>query len=302
METTIAKDFKHGENLQLGQYVVIEPNVVVGNNVKLGHRCTLKSGTIVGDNSIIDDHCITTGACYIGNNVNARTGAIISKSTIIEDYCFVGPGVDVPLNSLPLATNGYVTFGSFNNIAKSNDDVLALWAKLLVQVPNARLLLKHQNFRHETVRRRFLDAFQSGGVDPARIELRGAEAERVDHLALYGDVDIALDPFPYNGTTTTCEALWMGVPVIGLAGDVLNSGHHARIGESLLTQMELEDLIATSKADYLRIAAELASDGERLREMRKTLRARLQASTLGQIEPFAAKLEAAYEVAWRDGG
>ncbi|MBT7267147.1 MAG: tetratricopeptide repeat protein [Rhodospirillaceae bacterium] len=217
-------------------------------------------------------------------------------------HCFAGPGVDVPLNSLPLATNGYVTFGSFNNIAKSNDDVLALWAKLLVQVPNARLLLKHQNFRHETVRRRFLDAFQSGGVDPARIELRGAEAERVDHLALYGDVDIALDPFPYNGTTTTCEALWMGVPVIGLAGDVLNSGHHARIGESLLTQMELEDLIATSKADYLRIAAELASDGERLREMRKTLRARLQASTLGQIEPFAAKLEAAYEVAWRDGG
>jgi UDP-2-acetamido-3-amino-2,3-dideoxy-glucuronate N-acetyltransferase len=93
METAIAKDFKHGENLQLGQYVVIEPNVVVGNNVKLGHRCTLKSGTIVGDNSIIDDHCITTGACYIGNNVNARTGAIISKSTIIEDYCFVGPGV-----------------------------------------------------------------------------------------------------------------------------------------------------------------------------------------------------------------
>ena len=89
----ISQDFRHGENLSLGHYVVIEPDVRVGSNVKIGHRVTLKSGTIIGDNSIVDDHCITTGACFIGNNVNARTGAIISKSTIIEDYCFIGPGV-----------------------------------------------------------------------------------------------------------------------------------------------------------------------------------------------------------------
>ena len=89
----IAEDFRYGDNLTLGEYVIVEPNVVVGNGVKIGHRVTLKSGTMIGDNSIIDDHCMTTGACFIGNNVNIRSGAIISKATIIEDYCFIGPGV-----------------------------------------------------------------------------------------------------------------------------------------------------------------------------------------------------------------
>ena len=91
--TCISKDFKHGSGLQIGELVIIEPEVIVGNNVKIGHRVTLKSGTIIKDNTIIDDHCITTGACIIGNHVNIRTGAIISKATIIEDYSFVGPGV-----------------------------------------------------------------------------------------------------------------------------------------------------------------------------------------------------------------
>jgi UDP-2-acetamido-3-amino-2,3-dideoxy-glucuronate N-acetyltransferase len=89
----IADDFRYGDNLTLGEYIIVEPNVVVGSGVKIGHRVTLKSGTIMGDNSIIDDHCLTTGACFIGNNVNIRSGAIISKATIIEDYCFIGPGV-----------------------------------------------------------------------------------------------------------------------------------------------------------------------------------------------------------------
>ncbi|MCP4712110.1 MAG: hypothetical protein GY869_26100 [Planctomycetes bacterium] len=89
----IHKSFKHGENLNLGYDVIVEPDVVVGNNVKLGHRAILKSGTVFGDNVIFDENCITTGACYIGNDVNVRTGAIISKATIIEDYGFIGPGV-----------------------------------------------------------------------------------------------------------------------------------------------------------------------------------------------------------------
>jgi acetyltransferase-like isoleucine patch superfamily enzyme len=89
----ISNDFIHGEHLTLGHDVIIEKDVRVGDNVKLGHRATLKSGTIIGDNTIFDDHCISTGACYIGNNVNVRTGAIVSKATIIEDYAFIGPGV-----------------------------------------------------------------------------------------------------------------------------------------------------------------------------------------------------------------
>ncbi|MBI5592728.1 MAG: hypothetical protein HY881_19855 [Deltaproteobacteria bacterium] len=93
MTAIIAKDFKHGNNLQIGEFVIIEAGVTVGDDVKIGHRVTLKSGTRIGNHSIIDDHCITTGACIIGNHVNIRTGAIISKATIIEDYCFIGPGI-----------------------------------------------------------------------------------------------------------------------------------------------------------------------------------------------------------------
>ena len=93
VKESISQDLKCGDNLSLGHYVIIEPNVKLGNNVKIGHRVTLKSGTIIGDDCIIDDHSITTGACYVGNNVNVRAGAIISKAVIIEDYCFYGPGV-----------------------------------------------------------------------------------------------------------------------------------------------------------------------------------------------------------------
>lgn len=93
MTAIIATDFKHGKNLQVGEFVIIEPGVTVGDDVKIGHRVTLKSGTRIGNQSIVDDHCITTGACIIGNHVNIRTGAIISKATIIEDYCFIGPGI-----------------------------------------------------------------------------------------------------------------------------------------------------------------------------------------------------------------
>ena len=89
----ISNDFNHGKNLNLGYDVIIEKDVKVGDDVKIGHRATLKSGTIIGNNTVFDDHCITTGACYIGNNVNVRTGAIVSKATVIEDYSFIGPGV-----------------------------------------------------------------------------------------------------------------------------------------------------------------------------------------------------------------
>ena len=129
---SIDKDFRHGDYLALGHYVIIEPDVIVGNNVKIGHRVTLKSGSIIGDNSIIDDHCITTGACFIGNNVNVRTGAIISKSTIIEDYCFIGPGVIT--NHTKHVTHGregkmpetqLLTYIGFGSILGSQASILA---------------------------------------------------------------------------------------------------------------------------------------------------------------------------------
>jgi len=128
----ISDDFKSGKNLTLGEYVIIEPDVVVGDNVKLGHRVTLKSGTIVGNNSTVDDHCITTGACYIGDHVNIRTGAIISKATIIEDFGFIGPGVItnhtknvIYGRSSKVPDIQYLTYIGFGSIIGSQASILA---------------------------------------------------------------------------------------------------------------------------------------------------------------------------------
>lgn len=128
----ISKDFICGKEVNLGCYVIIEEDVIVGDNVKIGHRTTLKKGTRIGDNTIVDDHCITTGACYIGNNVNVRTGAIISRATIIEDYCFIGPGVIT--NHTKNVTHGrenqveeenLLTYISFATIIGSQASILA---------------------------------------------------------------------------------------------------------------------------------------------------------------------------------
>ena len=144
----------------------------------------------------------------------------VEKILRIDDgfHCFAGPGEDLAVAPVPVANQGVITFGSFNNIAKINSDVVALWAGILNTVPEARLLLKDQRFKNSATRRRIESAFAAHGIDADRLKLLGAQTERRDHLAQYAQVDIALDPFPYNGTTTTCEALWMGVPVITLTG------------------------------------------------------------------------------------
>ncbi len=126
-----------------------------------------------------------------------------------------------------------VTFGCFNNFAKVTDPMLVLWGRILQAVPGSRLLLKAQGLGSQSARQRTLELFSNGGIDPGRLELRGFAPGRGAHLALYNRVDIALDPFPYHGTTTTCEALWMGVPVITLAGET----HVSRVGVSLLSNM-----------------------------------------------------------------
>ncbi len=129
---SISDDFQAGSNLKLGKFVIIENDVIVGNNVKIGHRVTLKPGTRIKDNSIIDDHCITTGACYIGSNVNIRTGAIISKATIIEDKCFIGPGVITNHTKTvtharenALVEENLLTYISFASIVGSQASILA---------------------------------------------------------------------------------------------------------------------------------------------------------------------------------
>jgi protein O-GlcNAc transferase len=190
----------------------------------------------------------------------------------------------------PSATSGIVTFGSFNNPPKLSPRLLDTWASLLTRMPQARLLLKGKAFRDPATRDLLLSRLTQRGIAADRVELVAWLPNAAAHLDLYSRIDVALDPFPYNGTTTTCEALWMGVPVVTLRGD----RHRARVGASLLTQLGLTDWIADSSRGYQDIAIRLASDARALAELRASLRARMQASPLCDGAAFARKMEAAY--------
>jgi predicted O-linked N-acetylglucosamine transferase (SPINDLY family) len=189
-----------------------------------------------------------------------------------------------------------VTFGSFNNLAKVSDRTLALWSRVLAALPGARLLLKSRPLADAGIRAQLLARLTAHGIAADAVELRGRIEDPNDHLRLYDRVDIALDTTPYNGTTTTCEALWMGVPVIVLRGD----RHAARVGASLLTHAGLPELIAEDGADFVARAVALAHDRERLRAYHAGLRARLAASALCDAAGFARQVEAAYRQMWRE--
>jgi predicted O-linked N-acetylglucosamine transferase (SPINDLY family) len=191
---------------------------------------------------------------------------------------------------LPAEANSFVTFGSFNNFNKLTDECLEVWARILEAVSTARLLLKCGQFDDPAMREEMLARFPSG-----RLELVGAQAGQAEHLAQYARVDVALDPFPYNGATTTCEALWMGVPVIALAGN----RHAARVGLSMLTRVGLADLVATSQDEYVANAIELAADLSRLRTLRARLRDMMRSSPLTDGRQLAVELQAAYRDMWR---
>ncbi|MBV8535211.1 MAG: tetratricopeptide repeat protein [Alphaproteobacteria bacterium] len=200
-----------------------------------------------------------------------------------------GPEVE----PLPAAGRGHVTFGSFNNPAKVNDQVLAIWGEVLRAVPGARLKLKFKNwFANQGLRERVLRGL---GDERSRVEFVTAEAGRGEHLALYHDVDVALDPFPFTGSTTTFEALWMGVPVVTLAGAAMAG----RWSASILHTLKLDELIAGSREEYVRIAAGLAGDLARLAGLRAELRGRVAASPLCNGQARARQVERIYRALWR---
>jgi predicted O-linked N-acetylglucosamine transferase (SPINDLY family) len=199
-----------------------------------------------------------------------------------------------PVSPSPATQAGHVTFGSFNVLPKITPEVLRTWARILVAVPGSRLLLKRAALRHVEVANRFRQIFQDAGVEPDRVILHGDFSSVTKHLEMYSQIDIGLDTFPYNGTTTTCEALWMGVPVVCLAGN----RHAGRVGVSILTQLALADLIADNPDDYVRIAGELAIDLDRLRVLRSTLRQQMKSSPLCDAPGFAVGVEAAYRQMW----
>jgi predicted O-linked N-acetylglucosamine transferase (SPINDLY family) len=207
------------------------------------------------------------------------------------------PPADAPAPAAPPhLTAGHITFGSFNNPAKLTPDVIGLWARVLHAVPRARLVLKFFSIlANPEVKERLLRQFAAAGIEAARIEFLGKTSQRGSHLGELAGVDIALDPFPFNGCTTTYEALWMGLPVITLAGDRFLS----RMGASFLTRVGLADLIATDADSYVARAAALAGDSARLVALRQSLRPTVAASKLCDRAAYARSVEAAYRDMWR---
>ncbi len=209
-------------------------------------------------------------------------------------WCFAPPADAPPIEERPASER--ITFGSFNNHPKTSERTVALWARLLAALPESRLLLKATALSDEGARRLLLERFAAEGIDADRLELRGRTQSRREHLASYRDIDIALDPVPYNGTATTCEALWMGVPVVTLAGD---ARHMSRVGASLLSAAAMADLVARTPEEFVEVAVELARDAELRSTLRRGLRTMLSASALCDGPRLARDLENAYRAMWR---
>lgn len=210
--------------------------------------------------------------------------------------CYAPLAAAPAVGPLPLERNGRLTFGSFNNASKIGGRTIACWAAILDRIDGSRLLLKSRQFQDAGTRTRFAGLFAEHGVGADRLAMLPQLPDMGAALAAYGDIDIALDPFPYNGTTTTCEALWMGVPVVTLVGD----RHAARVGYSLLQSVGVPELAAGGEETYVELAAGLAADRARLAAYRQSLRQRVAASPLCDPLRFARAMEAAFREMWTD--
>jgi protein O-GlcNAc transferase len=205
------------------------------------------------------------------------------------------PPTDGPaLTMLPAERNGFVTFGSMNRLTKINAPVLQAWAEILARMPRARLLMKDPGFDDSAARARVLSHFSGRGIDADRVALRGKTSRR-EHLATYGEIDLALDPFPQSGGVTTFESLWMGVPVITLAGE----RPQGRASASILAGVDLEAAIAATCDDYVAKALAWAGDAHRLGGTRAALRDRLRSSPFCDHQAYARAVEGAYREFWR---
>ena len=241
----------------------------------------------------------TTGCSFIDYRIiDALTDPPGSESHATETLirlpppflCYY-PHVNFPPTApLPALANGYITFGSFNQSPKISEDTLDLWSAVLRVVPSACLLLKSKNFTDTQVQTQFRERFQARGVDGARIDFAGHIMSVQGHLSEYGRIDIALDTFPYNGTTTTCEALWMGVPVVTLVGDL----HAARVGYTILSAVGLDGMAAATAEAYVALAGAFAEDLDQLSLLRGRLQRTIGTSSLCDRFRFTKGLEEAY--------
>ena len=208
--------------------------------------------------------------------------------------CYSPPPYAPDVSPLPALFNGHVTFGCFNNLAKVTPRAIATWAEVLRQVPDSRMVLKTHQFSDPPTGDRIRAAMAALGVDPRRIETRGSSRHRA-FLGEYNDIDIVLDPFPYSGGLTTCEALWMGVPTLTLPGEFFASRHSL----SHLCNAGLTDWVASTPDDYIALAVAKAADLTALAALRAGLRAQVRASPLCDARRFGRNLGSALRHAWR---
>jgi predicted O-linked N-acetylglucosamine transferase (SPINDLY family) len=194
----------------------------------------------------------------------------------------------------PFETNGCITFGSFNNLLKVSAATVQLWVAVLRQMPRSRLLLKSSLNVDRAAEERLVRMLAAESIEPARICILPRQKNLLEHLMCYTLVDVALDTFPYNGVTTTCEALMMGVPVVSLAGQT----PAARVGRSVLSNAGFNELVARTPEEFVCRAATLAQDSARLRELRQTMGRRLFGSQLMDGQAFMRDFETAVEGAF----
>lgn len=209
--------------------------------------------------------------------------------------CFTPPQIEAAIKDLPYYKNEYITFGCFNAVPKLNEQVFENWAAILKRVENSRLLLKTNGCDDAVVRQRIQESLFRCGVGDHRIEVE-APSPRAELLDCYNRIDIALDPFPFNGGTTTAESLWMGTPVITKTGDRFVS----HVGESILRAVGLPELIAEAWEDYIQIAENLSNQIPHLDHLHSTLRAQLLQSPLCDAQTFTRDLENLYRRLWHD--
>ena len=245
--------------------------------------------------SIIDWHMTDSIADPPGESDKHYTENLFRLPT--TNWCY-RPPVDIPCEEVPPVVRNPgtpFTFASFNNCSKMSQLTFKLWAKILQASPGARLLLKASAMADAKTRQIIIERFAAEGLPADRIILMPQQIDLSKHFAYYGNVDLGLDTYTYNGTTTTCEATWMNVPVVTLAGDV----HIARVGASLLTNMGLPQLVAHTEEEFIRIASGYANNHAALVELRKGLRERFRRSPVMDGKRFAGEFGASLRTMWR---
>ena len=204
-------------------------------------------------------------------------------------WCFEPDASAPEIEPLPALKNGFVTFGCFNNMAKLNPALFETWAEILLRVPGSHLRLKARTLTDDGVRKELKSYFTERGIEEDRLDFFGHTKKIADHLNHYHSVDIALDSFPYHGTTTTCEAMWMGCPVVTRAGKT----HVSRVGVSLLSAVGLQEFITDTREAYIEKAVALAGQTDRLQELRAGMRERMRQSVLMDEKRFVQGFEKA---------